>query len=109
MLIGAGYVKPLYLQPMYQKRIAFGSNGYPFNLTERTYEKGLCPITELMHEKKLITHELMRPPANKSDLDDVVEAFLKVADNLKELEENSIKESSINTFELDEYFQVKKH
>jgi len=85
VLIGAGYVKPLYLQPMYQKRIAFGSEGYPFNLTSRTYQKGLCPVTELMHEKKLITHELMRPPATKNDLDDVVEAFLKVAENLREL------------------------
>ena len=85
VLIGVGYVKPLYLQPMYQKRVAFGSNGYPFTLTSRTYEKGLCPITELMHEKKLITHELMRPPANKEDLDDVVEAFYKVANNLSEL------------------------
>jgi len=85
VLIGAGYVKPLYLQPMYQEKIAFGSGGYPFNLTTRTYEKGLCPVTELMHEKKLITHELMRPPANKDDLDDVVEAFYKVAENLSEL------------------------
>ena len=85
VLIGAGYVKPLYLQPMYQKRIAFGSEGYPFNLTSRTYKKGLCPVTELMHEKKLITHELMRPPATKNDLDHVIEAFYKVVDNLREL------------------------
>jgi len=85
VLIGAGYVKPLYLQPMYQKRIAFGSEGYPFNLTLRTYQKGLCPVTELMHEKKLITHELMRPPATSQDLDDVANAFYKVADNLREL------------------------
>ena len=85
VLIGAGYVKPLYLQPMYQKRVAFGSKGYPFTLTDRTYEKGLCPITELMHEKKLITHELMRPPATKEDLDDVIEAFLKVTKNLSDI------------------------
>ena len=85
VLIGAGYVKPLYLQPMYQEKIAFGSKGYPFNLSDRSYEKGLCPVTELMHEERLITHELMRPPAIRDDLDDVVRAFYKVAENLNEL------------------------
>jgi len=31
-----------------------------------------------MHEEILVTHELMRPPMIKEDLDDVINAFNKV-------------------------------
>ena len=50
-----GYVRPLYLLPVFQKRVAFGK--YPFDLTERTYEKGLCPVTERMHYQELLCYE----------------------------------------------------
>jgi len=86
--IGAGYVKPLYLMPLFQKRIAFGKNNYPFNLIENnsiSYDKGICPVVEKLHEKELFTHEFMRPPATKEDLDDVVLAFKKVYENKSEL------------------------
>jgi len=84
-LISYGYGQPLYLLPMYQKRIAFGKEGYPFTLTERKYEKGLCPVTERMFEKAFIGHELMRPGMRKSDLDDVITAFHKVWEQRGEL------------------------
>jgi dTDP-4-amino-4,6-dideoxygalactose transaminase len=83
--MGTGYVKPLYLQPIFQKRIAYGKEGYPFNESKVKYEKGLCPVCEEMHEKILITHELMRPFMSKGDLDDVIQAFRKVFDNINEL------------------------
>jgi len=87
--LSVGYVKPLYLQPLYQKRIAYGSSGYPWSISERaqsiSYEKGLCPVTETMHEKQLVLHELMRPGMSKNDLDDVVQAFEKVWLARKEL------------------------
>jgi len=82
VLLSYGYVKPLYLQPLYQERICFGE--YPFNLTTRTYKKGDCPVCEDLHENKLITHELMRPGMSKEDLDDVVKAFEKVWENREE-------------------------
>lgn len=85
VLLSYGYVKPLYLQPLYQERIAFGRDGYPFTLSEVTYEKGLCPITEEMHFNRLIIHEFMRPGMSKADMDDVVRAFLKVWENREEL------------------------
>lgn len=76
--ISCGYAKPLYLLPLFQQKIAFGKNGYPFNLSRVSYKKGLCPIAERLHEKELFAHEFMRPPATKEDLDDVVKAFTKV-------------------------------
>jgi dTDP-4-amino-4,6-dideoxygalactose transaminase len=85
IILGCGYAKPLYLQPLFQKKIAYGSKGCPFTPPwydgKVSYEKGICPVTERMHEKELITHELMRPSLSQSDLDDVVKAFYKVWEN----------------------------
>jgi dTDP-4-amino-4,6-dideoxygalactose transaminase len=85
VLLSYGYVKPLYLQPLYQEKIAFGQDGYPFSLSDVTYPKGLCPITEEMHFNRLIIHEFMRPGMSKTDMDDVVRAFFKVWENREEL------------------------
>jgi perosamine synthetase len=85
----SGYVKPLYLQPMFQKRIAYGNKGCPFkcshNARDVSYDKGLCPVCEKMHFEELINHELMRPFMSRQDLDDVVAAFEKVWENRTEL------------------------
>ncbi len=79
-LVSFGYVQPLYLLPLFQEKIAFGTKGYPFNTAHRTldYTKGICPVAEKLHEKELCLHELMRPGMSQSDLDDVVSAFKKV-------------------------------
>jgi dTDP-4-amino-4,6-dideoxygalactose transaminase len=81
-LIGGGYVKPIYLMPIFQKQIAFGSKGYPFRSEfykgKTRYEKGICPVVERLHDKEFVSHEMMRPGMTKMDLDDVVEAFHKV-------------------------------
>jgi dTDP-4-amino-4,6-dideoxygalactose transaminase len=84
-LVSFGYVKPLYLLPMYQERIAFGSKGYPFNLSDRSYNLGDCPVCEDLHFNKLITTGYMGSQMKKSDLDIVVSAFNKVWENRDEL------------------------
>lgn len=85
--ISSGYVKPLYLAPIFQKKIAFGSKGYPWSATGRDYDysKGICPVVEDLHYNKLLSHEYMRPGMKKSDLDDVIKAFKKVWDNIDEV------------------------
>src|SRR5215831_19354482 len=88
-LISCGYVSPVYLQPMYQSQIADGNNGFPFRGPhyhgEVDYRPGLCPVTEQMHYRQLFTHEFMRPPATRADLDDVVLAFEKVYEHRRDL------------------------
>jgi perosamine synthetase len=84
-LIGAGYVRPLYLQSIYQKRAAFAFTNEKFR-SEVNYSKGSCPVTEKMHFNELITTEYMRPGMTKKDLDDVVKAFEKVVKYKNELE-----------------------
>lgn len=86
-LIGAGYVKPLYLQPIYQQRSGFAFNNDRFK-SELDYSKGICPVTEQMHFNELITHEFMRPGMSRKDMEDVVKAFEKVAKNVVELQAN---------------------
>lgn len=61
-----GYLRPLYMLPAFQKRIAIGRDGWPFTLTDRQYFKGLCPIAERMYEHELI---LFEPCAYRVDED----------------------------------------
>ena len=85
--IGMGYVKPLYLQPLYQQKIAFGRNGWPFSAAPElpSYERGICPVVEKLHFEELFTTELMRPPMTSEDLQAVIDAFHKVYAHLDEL------------------------
>lgn len=88
-LISSGYVKPLYLLPLFQNQIAIGQDGYPFKSSHyhgrANYTKGLCPVAERLHEKELILHEFMRPGMTRQDLDDVIAAFSKVYQHREEL------------------------
>lgn len=78
--IGAGYVQPIYWQPMFQQKQAYGSQGHPWSTfnSSVSYAKGLCPVTEKHHLHTLGHHEMMRPLMSQADRDDVVEAFHKV-------------------------------
>lgn len=83
--LGAGYVKPLYLQPMFTSRMAYGSQGYPFTGSQVEYQRGMCPVTERMHFDELFVHEFILPSMAESDIDDVITAFEKVWNNRHEL------------------------
>jgi perosamine synthetase len=72
---GAGYVPPLYLNPIYQNRDAFAFKHYTGSVS---YQKGICPVAERLHEKDLVLTQLQRPPATNADMDDVVRAIEKV-------------------------------
>jgi dTDP-4-amino-4,6-dideoxygalactose transaminase len=81
--IGAGYVKPIYWQPMFKHKQAYGSQGHPWSTFNSTvsYDNGLCPVTEICHTTSLIHHEMMRPLMSQADRQDVAEAFHKVWNN----------------------------
>jgi perosamine synthetase len=87
--ISAGYVKPLYLAPLYRQKIAYGLSGCPWTCEKYggtvDYAPGLCPTAEKMHNGMLITHDLMRPGFTHKDLNDVVTAFRKVWHHRQEL------------------------
>lgn len=84
----SGYLTPLYLLPMYQQQIAHGASGCPFKCPLYTgrvdYRRGLCPVTEDI-ETRIIGTEFMRPPCDLSDMQEVVDAFVKVYEHRDEL------------------------
>ena len=82
-----GYVEPLYMLPIFQKRIAIGREGWPFTLTEHIYQKGLCPVAERFHEKELLGFDNCCLTITDSDLDSLIPAFHKVHANRKQLKE----------------------
>lgn len=88
--LSGGYVRPLYLQPIYQKLVGYGETGCPFKCPmyngKLNYDKGICPTCEKMHFEELMTHEFIVPSMTKEDMDDVVEAFNKVWINREELQ-----------------------
>ncbi len=78
----AGYVEPLYLNPLYAERRAFAFKHYTGNVK---YEKGICPVAEMLHEKELINTLITRPPATIDDMKDIIDAINKIIDNKEEL------------------------
>lgn len=77
-----GYIPPLYLEPIFSKREQF-KGGFPYNLHPESqrpkYEKGICPVTERLHEKELIVTAYNYPPLTREDMDDIIKAFTKAA------------------------------
>jgi perosamine synthetase len=87
--ISEGYVEPIYLQPAYQQRIAFGRNGFPFTYAgykgQVSYARGICPVTERMYDDELLLTAVCHAGVLRRDLDDFATAFCKVYDHLDEL------------------------
>ena len=79
---GAGYVKPLYLSPIFHENEHFILKQYGQHVS---YDKGICPVVERLHEKEIILTLMARPPATYQDMDDIVGAMKKVIDNKEEL------------------------
>lgn len=73
-----GYVKPLYLLPIFQRRIGMGREGFPFNLSQRRYDKGLCPVVERMHEHETFEFSICSYELDESDFARMIEALHKV-------------------------------
>lgn len=76
-----GYVKPLYLQDLYQDR-----NHYVLQIrSDIDYSKGICPNAEMLHYEKVFFMMSLRPWLNQSLIDQIFEAFDKVISNIDQL------------------------
>lgn len=87
--LGEGYVLPIYLQPMYQQRIAFGRDGFPFSYPGYQgvidYSAGICPVTEQMHYQQVFYGDLIHAGLTPAVMDDIAAVFHKVWNHLDEL------------------------
>ncbi|HKV27023.1 MAG TPA: DegT/DnrJ/EryC1/StrS family aminotransferase [Candidatus Acidoferrales bacterium] len=79
---GAGYVRPLYLSALYQEKRHFAFEHYTGTAS---YERGLCPTAERLHEKELMLTAVARFPATHGDMDDVADAIHKVMEQKEAL------------------------
>ena len=86
-LIG-GYVN-VHLLPMYQKKIAYGSKGFPWtsDICKRkiNYNKGICPTAEELNEETFLGYQMCLHDLSFKDVDLIIEVFKKVWDNLHEI------------------------
>ena len=76
-----GYVRPLYFQPVYQKKSLLKC-GYPFSAPENrecsmNYAPGICPNAEKLYFHEMIINEHIRPPHTSEDIDDIIKAVKK--------------------------------
>ncbi len=80
-----GYVAPLYRLPLFRNRRAIGDKGWPFNLTDRLYENGMCPVAERMYEKELVEVHVCSYLFDEVEQQALINGFEKVFDNLDAL------------------------
>ena len=84
-----GYVRPIYLEPMYQQLLAYGDKGFPFKgphvNKEISYPKGTAPVCERMHYEELLTTPICHFPLTKEDIDDFIVAIEKTLKYKNEL------------------------
>tara|TARA_B100000575_G_C23111114_1_gene641856 strand:+ start:497 stop:1783 length:1287 start_codon:yes stop_codon:yes gene_type:complete len=79
----------LHLLPMYQKKIAYGKNGFPwtaeFARKEVSYEKGICPNAELLHDKTYLGFQMCMFEMDDEEVELLLSAFKKVWNNLDKI------------------------
>lgn len=86
--LSKGYVN-VHTLPIYQKRIAYGKNGFPWKMNGAespiTYEPGICLVAEKLHTKTQFSMGLCTYDYNDSQVKQVIEAFRKVWGQLEKL------------------------
>ncbi|MBW2030716.1 MAG: DegT/DnrJ/EryC1/StrS family aminotransferase [Deltaproteobacteria bacterium] len=85
----AGYLEPLYMLPLFQRKICFGGSGYPFRLNPRKsqvkYTRGLCPVVEKLQDKEIILTNITYPPLKEREMEVFLGAVEKVFEKKKDL------------------------
>ena len=78
--VSPGYIN-VHLYPMFQKKIAYGKQNFPWSISRQSkkisYQKGICPVAEKLHDKVLIKINLCNYQLNKLDQDKIIKCFLE--------------------------------
>ena len=84
----SGYAN-IHMLPMYQRKIAYGSNGFPWKSEickrEVSYKRGICPVAEELHEKTFLGYEMCLYDLSNKDVQLVIDSFQKVWKYLSDL------------------------
>lgn len=80
----------LHMLPMYQKKLAYGSKGFPWTseICKRdiSYAKGICPVAERLHESEFLGFGICSHEYKDVEVDMIIAAFRKVWRNLEALQ-----------------------
>lgn len=86
--LASGYAN-IHMLPMYQNKIAYGSNGFPWSSEicrrDVSYAKGICPVAEELHDKTYLGYQMCMHQLDDHEVDLTVKAFKKVWRNLNSL------------------------
>jgi dTDP-4-amino-4,6-dideoxygalactose transaminase len=92
--VGSGYLRTMYENPIFLKRVAYGKDNCPWSChlygTKREYKQGDCPVAEGLLRKAFIWFYHINRPNTISDMRDVIKAFRKVFADLGALKRNKI-------------------
>jgi len=83
--VGMGYLKPMYANDIFIRKIAYGKNKYPWSTSNVEYNYGDCPIAEHLLKNEFIWFYQIGAPNDITDMDDVIIAIHKVFSQLDEL------------------------
>lgn len=87
--LSKGYVKPIYLLPMFQKRKAFNNTAFPFEHSyyqgKPDYRKGICPVVERLWSQELTLTDVCQHPHTAQHVDLFLVALTKVLSHKHEL------------------------
>ena len=89
--VSDGYCN-LHLLPMYQKKIAYGKGHFPWGASfykgQVKYDKGICPVAEELQDHKYMGLNVCSYDYSNRDVELIIQAFIKVWDNLSSLKDN---------------------
>ena len=85
----AGGYQNVHLLPLYQKKIAYGSKGYPWingsQVSTVSYRKGICPVAEKLQDETYLGLSFCSHRFNDAEIDLVIAGFQKVWAHLPSL------------------------
>jgi perosamine synthetase len=89
--IGTGYNRPMYHNPMFLRRIAYGAKGCPWTCHDSKveYKKGMCPTAERLVDQQFLWFYQISYPSTPADMEETVAGVRKVIANLDALKANA--------------------
>ena len=79
--MNCGYIKPLYLFPLFKRQNHWTLRQEGWSI----YYDQLCPMVEKLWKQDLFLSMYHNLSLTENDMDDIIEAFYKVAENIEEL------------------------
>ena len=86
--LSGGYIN-VHRLPMYQHKIAYGTNGFPWTSEicrrDINYNKGICPTAEQLQDATYMGFSICLYDLTEGDINSIIVAFKKVWNNLEKL------------------------